>query len=239
MFHKKIRQPLKNTLKDLKGCNIKIGSNTSFFYCGKVDKNIETTLTKISEKYQKWYENALAKAREKYNSLDSTYDMKIAKANEKYKRSKKKRKVAIDKLLKQKEKDKDLLPKKIGSLFHYLRNWKPFLERDVLYVVDSIDMEEKPNTYVIKITGLENGKYWFTKEYEKDQKKKREKTNPKTLSRQKLYHEIYLMATSGKYTIQDVIDKYKISRPTYKKIIEGERKKIKDKYEKLIAKANS
>ena len=100
-------------------------------------------------------------------------------------------------------------------------------------------MEEKPNTYVIKITGLEVGKYWFTKEYEKDQKKKREKTNPKTLSRQKLYHEIYLMATSGKYTIQDVIDKYKISRPTYKKIIEGERKKIKDKYEKLIAKANS
>lgn len=228
MFHKKIRQPLENTLKDLKGFNIKLGSNTNFFYCGKCDNNIFATITKIDNEYKKWYEKALAKAKEKYSELDNVYNAKIEKVKRQYPKNIKKQKERIAKLEKARERERVNLPKRIGTFHHYLYYWKPFLERNVLYVIDSID-EKKCK--VIKIVGNEIGKYWTIDEYKEKHKPKKSKVDPLIAKRN---HEIYKMAISGKYIIKEILVKYDITYPTYKKIIDKERKIIREKYEKKI-----
>ena len=227
MFHKKIRQPLENTLKDLKGFNIKLGSYASFFYCGKCDKNIFDTINQIDNEYRKWYESSLKRAKHKYENIDTIYKPKYDKVKKQYSKNKKKLESAISKIDKAKEKDKKNLVKRIGSFHHYLLNWKPMLERNVIYVIDSIN---ETNCKVIKIVGLEKGKFWTIKEYQDSKKPKKNEKKQSEITKRN--HEIYTMAISGKYTIREIITKFGITYPTYAKVIKKERDKIREKYEK-------
>lgn len=217
---------LKETLQELKGWNIKVGSQVSFFYCGPCDRNIISRLTKLSDKHIESLKREITKKEKKLNDLDDLFEKKVYayKHPKEAKHTKKEIADYVKKATKIREKNKDKLTKEIYSLKQRIIKYVPFLERKVIYVVDGISADE-PHTKVIKIKGNEVSKFWTIKEYEHF--KKTGKMPVKDTKVSKLDTDIiYKQATSGKYSGKEICNLYGISRTTLTKILNNKRAEI-------------
>ena len=60
--------------------------------------------------------------------------------------------------------------KEFVEITNFLDNYTPLLEREVIYCVNGISKDE-PNTKVIKVNGLEVGRFWTLKEFQRKKAK--------------------------------------------------------------------
>ena len=160
------RKTLKGLLNDLpKKTKVKIGSGSSFFYCGKNDSDLPQTIEYISNKFKKQLANLIIKNTFEYEHLEDSFKAKIDKYDKKHpKASQEIRDREIARYKRKMERDGVRLPKQIMSLKTQYQQFTPLLERKVVYVIDSISPDEK-GAKVIKIRGNEKGNYWTIKEY--------------------------------------------------------------------------
>ena len=165
------RQPLRNCLKDYKGQLVKIGSKggISFWFCDKVNTNINKHIQDISDNYHNQLKRASKNKKYRLAHLEEIYEGKINKFNNKIKNPKK-RQEYLEKATKRKNKELELLPKQIMSIGGQLKSWTDLLERKVVDVYKGISPDET-DTMVIMIRGQEKGKYWTIKEYQDRDKK--------------------------------------------------------------------
>lgn len=164
---------MKKTLRELlqekkyQKCNVKIGSNkgSSFWYCGKVDNQISLpTIRKIREQLLSQSKSVLKQLNYRLNNLDKIYEKTIQEAK---KKNLKNIENHIKKLLITKERERQLLPKKIKSVEYDIDT--PLLDRQVVEVVEGISPDEKP-CWVVYIKGNERGWYWTIQEAMKGKK---------------------------------------------------------------------
>ena len=162
---------LRQELKLLKGKNIKVGSANGFIYCDICNKDIENIIENISVEY---YNNLLYfknKTIEYYTNFNSIWKTKI---DNKIKKLKKRceidNQVNYNNELKELKKQLDLAKKddytntkkRIEYLKRRIKEFTPFLSREVLEVYDSTYDD---GTKIVIFKGEENGAYWNRGEY--------------------------------------------------------------------------
>lgn len=155
-----------------KGYNIKVGSHTSFIYCGKIGKNFEEVITGVSDKL---FDNLLKRHRKA--RLEKAQQIRLADTE--YLGKKRKRQMAL--------KRAETLKTRIANLKKQIDSFTPLLERKVLDVYDGVSFDE-PRTKIVKLTGNEIGKFWTIKEYNDfiNKKERKNKANGKKITELRL-----------------------------------------------------
>lgn len=162
----KIKKTLEELLQESKynKCNVKIGSKqgSSFWYCGK--GNLTFSLPEIKKARIK----TLAQNKKNMKSLiyrlehlEEIYEETIRQAK---KKGIKRFDEYVNNLMKCKEREYKLLPKRIESYQYDIDTH--LLDRPVLEVVYGISPDEKP-CWIIYVKGNEKGAYWTIEEYNK------------------------------------------------------------------------
>lgn len=160
---------LKELLSEMHGETVKLGSASSFVFCGKVDENTEGVLVSLSrlelsnlkERYERYVHHD--------KNFDKVWDMKLKRALETLEKNAKttfnekelKRKELLAIHNKKKESDRRTTDIQLESLPRRIETFTDFTEREVL---DRYPSEF--GGYVIIFEGEENGSYWTVEEYE-------------------------------------------------------------------------
>lgn len=160
---------LKEQLDLIKGKDVKIGFRVSFIYCEINDDNIENVLNELSENEFKKNKNELKKAKNYLNNFDMFWKNKICNAKKKFIKDnpyadRKQIKTFLNKLEENKKIDLQKSQDRVLNLSSIIKNWIPFINREVLEVYNSIVDKE---TIIIHCEGQEFGAFWDKEEYQK------------------------------------------------------------------------
>lgn len=136
---------LREILKEHKGEKVKIGSQMSFFYCGKVHNLTYKEIRKWDTYYVENYKRFL----ERHQHLVEKFKTTTPK-------NKKQEKELKEKVLHH--------TRTINNITKKLNNYTPLLSREVKRTYPSISRDELGAT-IIRIKGNEIGKFWTCKEY--------------------------------------------------------------------------
>lgn len=164
---------LRETLKNFKGEKVKIGSSSSFVFCGMVDDDITATLDVLSQyemqKKLKAYELRTKKSRvgfcqlwaKKMNEGLRTLRMQSRVEGWTKEQHEAKVKEFIKDFDEQKKADQER--RQSGEAAReYFKAWVGFLDRNVKEEYESME-----GGYIIIIDGNEIGEYWTYEEYER------------------------------------------------------------------------
>ena len=159
-----------HTLLKSKVDAVKIGckGGSGLWYCAKLTTKSFTEIEHENKKINAREEKEMKKCQNKFDNLDQLYEDAINRwlTNPRnVKKSETKKTQFINSQMKAKERARKSLPNRIEKIKKDLES--PFLDRQVVEVVDSISPDE-PNTKIIYIKGYESGNYWTIKEFTKD-----------------------------------------------------------------------
>ena len=165
---------LRETLGKYTGGRVKIGSSSSFIYCGPVNDAIYWALEQASKTELEKKLNALEKsARRRDANFDIFWAAKLNDGLQKIRAEAKAQKLTplqtekkmaefIDKTAKMKARDRERVDKQLSTVPDRIKNWKPFLDRRVKEEYESIE-----GGTIIIIEGHEVGDFWTYEEYER------------------------------------------------------------------------
>lgn len=160
---------LKEQLKLLEGENVKLGSGTSFIYCGVFGNNIEKIVEKLSVEEHKRLQNLKSRHTKYLLNFDRIWNARIKmkiKSFKKEKETNKKIKTTVEEyeeeLIIRREKEKIKVEKNLEEVTNQLKVFTPFLEREVIDVYESII---DPEVKIVIFEGQEVGDYWDEEEY--------------------------------------------------------------------------
>lgn len=160
---------------------IKIGADNGFVYCGKCDENILDVIEQIGKEKHEELKRGMAKVNHRLNNFETIWRNRKEYVitlwfGKRYKKNKVKlkdnylRQTTLEDLERELENDKQ---KQFVTLMNYknkvgdfLKEYKPFLDREVLDIYPSTDCYENVD-YIIKFEGIEKGEYWTCEEYER------------------------------------------------------------------------
>ncbi len=164
---------LKEALQLHQGCQVKVGADTSFIYCSICDDKIFDVIQKMSdERYdfiierKKIYTNLFNK-----KAFEKKWEKMIKFRMDAFEKRLLKNGKAITPEAKQKHLDylKFIKHKQWRSIelgyeryTKYVKEWQPYLEREVYDIYDGILYDCK----IIRFVGPEVGQYWDREEYE-------------------------------------------------------------------------
>lgn len=164
---------LREAINSHKGDRVKIGSSSSFVFCGLVDDGITKNLEEIAQyemqRKLKSYELRTRKSRAAFIHLwahkmnDGLRKLRLQSNQEKWTPAEHEAKVAeyIKEFEARKQEDKERRESGQAAREH-LASWVDFLDRRVKEIYPSLE-----GGFIILIEGHEVGEYWTYEEYER------------------------------------------------------------------------
>lgn len=167
---------LKDALNKYSGETVKLGSATSFVYCGKVENNICQILDDLSKKELErivtFYQKTVKHDAKFEEFWEKNIENAIKNLNEETYRKKwtdaireKKLKSLMDKKTREKVNDRKRTDAILATYPERIRTWTNYPERKVKEEYESIE-----GGMIVIFEGLEQGDYWTVEEYEKANK---------------------------------------------------------------------
>ena len=168
---------LREFLEAHKGEMVKVGSASSYVWCGKVDDETNAFLLKASDKEHKRIKKVYPMLLSKDKTFDEEWDRRYSNKLKSFEtmalgagfvpkvRKEKKEKMIADFNF-ERQKAREALTNLLIELPERITNWTTFLEREVVDIYPSLE----GGTIVI-FDGKESGKYWLYSECEKEETK--------------------------------------------------------------------
>lgn len=160
----KLKDYIKYSIETQLNERLYIGSKTSFFFIGTAEESIKV-LPKIEKSYIKHFKRCVDKYNEDIDKQKADIDIWLQKQINKTEKAKKR----IDREIRLCNEFIQDLEKQKAFYVDALDNFEPFLEREVIYIFVKDTMQDEMGI-AIKLTGVENGKYWLYSEYVRDGK---------------------------------------------------------------------
>lgn len=165
---------LRETLKNHKGEKVKVGSASSFVFCGTVDDAAYDAIMQASKTELEKKLNALERsARRRDANFDHVWGTKLNDGLQRIRAEARVQKLTtlqteqrmteyIEKVAKLKARDRERVDKQLSNIPERIKNWTPFLDRRVREKYESIE-----GGTIIIIEGQEIGDFWTYEEYER------------------------------------------------------------------------
>lgn len=163
---------VREVLEQHNGEMMKLGSASSYVWCGEVTDRVADILEKLSADELKRIKRVYPKLVKRAETFDKDWDSLFKKRMGAFETSalkfglipavKKERKEKLIKELESnKQKAKDILYKQLEELPKRIENWTSFLERDIVEMYPSLE-----GRTIVIFEGKEPGKYWLYEECE-------------------------------------------------------------------------